>query len=72
MSEQNNLELPETWLSKKTIARHYNVSVRTVERWLYAGCPSRMLGGVRRMRLSEIELWLDQEGNAEGGQRDAA
>jgi hypothetical protein len=50
-------ELWEPWLTEAVIARHYSVSARTVRRWRAQGMPSRMLGGSRRFRLSEVERW---------------
>lgn len=47
----------EPWVSEIVIARHYNVSARTVRRWRAQGMPSRLLGGSRRFRLSEVESW---------------
>jgi hypothetical protein len=55
------IDSPEPWRSKNWIARHYEVSVRTVERWLFAGCESRLLGGVRRLRLSDAETFLSTQ-----------
>lgn len=48
----------EPWLSKAEVAGHYGVSIRTVERWMFAGCPSRLVGGVRRLQLSAVEVFL--------------
>jgi hypothetical protein len=48
----------EPLLSKRSIAAHYSVSVRTVERWMFDGCPSRLVGAVRRFRLSEVDAFL--------------
>lgn len=50
----------ERWLSKRKIARHYDYSERTINRWVAAGCPSRMIGGERRFRLSAVDAWLDE------------
>jgi phage terminase Nu1 subunit (DNA packaging protein) len=47
----------EPWVSEAVIARHYDVSARTVRRWRAQGMPSRMLGGSRRFRLSQVESW---------------
>jgi hypothetical protein len=49
---------PEPWLSKKAIATHYDLSARTIERWIHRGCQSRVIGGVRRLRLSDVEAFL--------------
>jgi hypothetical protein len=53
-----NSAATEPWLSKKSLAAHYELSTRTVERWVHGGCPSRLIGGVRRLRLSEVEAFL--------------
>ena len=50
----------EPWVTESVVARHYNVSTRTVRRWREAGMPSRILGSSRRFRLSEIEAWHDK------------
>lgn len=55
----------EPWRSKQFIAHHYGVTVRTVERWLFAGCPSRLIGGVRRLLLSHVDAWLTTNLNQE-------
>lgn len=51
--------LGERWYSKRRIAEHYDVSIRTVERWLHGGCPARLIGGVQRFRISDVEDFLD-------------
>jgi hypothetical protein len=48
----------ERYCSKREIAAHYGLSLRTIERWQFDGCPSRLIGGVRRFLISEVELWL--------------
>ena len=53
---------PEAWLSKTAVATHYELSARTVERWIARGCASRLIGGVRRMRLSDVEVFLCAQG----------
>lgn len=50
----------EPWLTEETLARHYDVSERTIRRWRRRGMPSRMFGGARRYRLSECEGWHEQ------------
>jgi transposase len=60
----NTAQFQERWLSKRKIARHYDYSERTVNRWVAAGCPSRMIGGERRFRISEVDAWLDQMATA--------
>jgi len=55
----------EPWRSKQFIASHYGVNVRTVERWMLAGCPSRRVGGVRRFRLTDVDAFLDSYSDQE-------
>jgi excisionase family DNA binding protein len=58
MTEHISPQTPERWLSKRSVAEYYSVGLRTVERWIHRGCPSRMVAGVRRLRLSEVESFL--------------
>ena len=59
MSMESTLSiLPERWLSKREVADHYGFSVRWVEIQIGRGMPSRMIGGQRRLRLSEVDGWL--------------
>jgi hypothetical protein len=57
--------VPEPWVSKRTLAAHYEASIRWVESKLAEGMPSVMIGGMRRFRISETDRWLVEEG--EGG-----
>ena len=45
-------------LSKKRVAQALNVSVRTVERWLAEGLPTRNVFGVTRMNPHDVEDWF--------------
>ena len=54
----------EPWRSKKYLADHYDYSTRTIGRWMAAGCPSRMIGGERRFRVSDVDVWLSEQDNA--------
>jgi hypothetical protein len=49
----------EPWLSKRDIAAHFGRSTRWVELRVRDGLPSKMIGGRRGFRLSEVEAWLD-------------
>lgn len=49
----------EPWLSKRQIAAHLAVSVRTVER---LRLPYQRVGGQNRYRVSEVEAFLTGEG----------
>jgi phage terminase Nu1 subunit (DNA packaging protein) len=48
----------ESWVSAGVVAGHFQVSVRTVQRWRQQGCPSISNRGTVRYRLSAIETWL--------------
>lgn len=50
----------EPWLAEGAIARHYDVSTRTIRRWRRLGMPSSVFGGVRRYRLADCEGWHEQ------------
>jgi hypothetical protein len=49
----------EPWLSKRQIADYFGRSTRWVELRVREGLPSKMIGGRRGFRLSEVEAWLD-------------
>lgn len=55
---------PEPWLTKRQIAEHFGVSVRTIERWRQqADFPGRRVHGDRgvvRFSLAECEEWLER------------
>jgi hypothetical protein len=48
----------EPWLSKRQVADHFGRSTRWVELRVREGLPSRMIGGRRGFRLSEVESWV--------------
>lgn len=47
----------EPWVDEPAAARHFGASERTVRRWRTLGMPSRLIGGLRRYRLTECEAW---------------
>jgi hypothetical protein len=49
----------EPWVTKRQLAVHLGFSTRWVELRLREGMPSRLMGGCRRFRLSEVEDWVD-------------
>jgi hypothetical protein len=57
--------MTEPLLDKRGCARHFAVSVRTVEAWLAAGCPHVRLAGRSKLRASEVERWLAASGRLE-------
>ena len=50
--------LPEPWLTRRQIAKHYAFLTRWVERQTAAGMPGRRIGGERRYKFSEVDEWL--------------
>lgn len=63
MSNVVQMRVPtsEPYLTRAQVARHFAVHINTVDNWIKRGCPKhtwdqRMV----RMRLSEIESWLNQ------------
>jgi len=49
----------EPWLTKKQVAAHLGFSTRWVELRIRDGLPSKLIGGQRRFRLSEVEMWIE-------------
>jgi hypothetical protein len=50
----------EPWRTRREIADHLGVSVRWVDYRIAEGMPSKKLRGARRLRLSEVESWLER------------
>ena len=48
----------EALLSKKAIAGVLRVSVRTVERWIASGLPTRSAFGAVRFNPHDVSAWL--------------
>ena len=51
----------ENYITKKSLATLFSVSVRTVERWCQRGVPCLPIGTSgrdRRFKPSEVEEWL--------------
>jgi hypothetical protein len=62
----------ERWVPKRTVAEHFDVSERTVERWVNdprytrngRGCPHRrVFGSPVRFQIGAVEVWLDEPGD---------
>jgi hypothetical protein len=49
----------EPWLGKREVADHFGRSTRWVELRIREGLPSKMIGGRRGFRLSDVEAWVD-------------
>lgn len=48
----------ERWLKRAELARHFDVTARTVTRWQARGLPHAKTGGVVRFPLGECEDWF--------------
>jgi hypothetical protein len=57
------VELPEPYLSKQSLARHYAMSVRWVEQRMTDGLPHEHMDGRARFHLSETDPWLRSNGH---------
>lgn len=51
-------------MSKRQVAGYFGYSTRWVELRVREGMPSQMIGGHRKFRLSECEVWLMEKGAA--------
>jgi hypothetical protein len=49
----------EPWVTKRQVAAHLGFSTRWVELPVREGMPSKLVGGHRRFRLSEVEAWIE-------------
>lgn len=50
----------EPWVKKEKVAEHFDVSTRTVYRWVVDGCPKKRLpGGTLRFQIGQMRSWLD-------------
>jgi predicted DNA-binding transcriptional regulator AlpA len=50
----------EPWVNKGQVAAYLGRSKRWVELMAREGLPSRMIGGRRAYRLSEVEAWVEE------------
>jgi phage terminase Nu1 subunit (DNA packaging protein) len=49
---------PEPWMSRARIAKHMDVSERTIDRWVKEGMPGETWGLSRRVfQASAVERW---------------
>jgi hypothetical protein len=65
----NVVHLPirhEQWLTKRQLAAHLGCSTRFLEMRVAEGMPSRMAFGRRQFRLSQVQPWLENNGDIEG------
>lgn len=50
-----------TLLTKRKVAEHWGVSVRTVERWIDASLPTRNVGGNVRVAPVDLKEWTHRQ-----------
>jgi transposase len=49
---------PEPWMSRARIAKHMDVSERTIDRWVREGMPHETWGlATRKFQASAVEKW---------------
>ena len=53
----------EPLLTKKTLAEHYGLSIRTINYALTLGLPKVQLGAQVRFRMSEVQPWFEKNGS---------
>jgi hypothetical protein len=59
----------EQWLTKRELAEHLSVSVRSIEYAMADGMPHAIIFGRPRFRRSEVEPWLERTGRLTRGTR---
>lgn len=60
----NRMADREPYVTKSQVAKRYQLSTKTIERWIGMGCPSRKVQGKRVLQLSAVDAWLSQERSA--------
>jgi hypothetical protein len=55
----------ERWLDKRGLAEHLACSVRSIELAITRGLPHAMIFGRAKFRASEVEAWLERNGQLE-------
>lgn len=67
------MEPNETLIDTEAVARHFNVSARSVINWATReGCPHLKTGGLYRFYLSEVLAWARQRGASPSATTQAA
>ena len=59
MSERG---IPEPWLGKRELARHYACGVRSIERRMVEGMPYALIFGRIKFQVSSTDAWLEDNG----------
>lgn len=60
--QPDNILHLEPWVGKKEMAAHLGCGVRWLEYKLEAGMPHAIIAGRVKMRVSEVEPWLEARG----------
>lgn len=57
-------------VSKKEIAKHFGVSIPTVDRWIKAGVPHYKIGKLVRFEIEEVKEWFRNESTDDTQRKD--
>lgn len=57
-------------VSKKEIAKHFGVSVPTVDRWIKVGVPHYKIGKLVRFEIEEVKEWFRNESTVDLQRKD--
>ena len=61
---------PEHWVSVDDVAAHLGVRKESIYRWIDArGLPARRIGKLWKMKLSQVDAWVETRGSAEDSSR---
>ena len=55
--------MTEAWLTKRELADHLKCSVRSIETALAEGMPHAIIFRHVKVRVSEVEPWLEERGH---------
>jgi excisionase family DNA binding protein len=58
------MEVSREYLTVDDVAVYLGCSRRTVYRYMDRGLESRLIGGMRRVSLSDLRSWIEQQGVA--------
>jgi len=63
LSAERAKRQPEPWKSKREIAEHLGVTIRTVQRYMVAGMPYHKVfeRGPARFKVSEVDSWMREQ-----------
>jgi excisionase family DNA binding protein len=59
-SANKQTEPPPRWVDVKKAAEHAGVTTKTIHRWIDAGLPVTHLGRDYRLRITDLDDWLEK------------